>query len=146
MSNQKKQDSRQLVDSHRCALLLKSLRGERNLRDYTLILLCLKTGLRNAEVCQLNGGDVRKSGRIAERLTVRPAIAQGKTGRRLPLCDEVRGALRTLLQWKGARGEPLSPDSPLFCTSLTKKRLVPRDFQRMMEKGSLKFKDNPESQ
>ena len=69
------------------------------------------------------------------QLTIRASIANNKVARNLPLSDEVQNALLSFLQGKGKRGESLAPDAPLFCTTRTKKRLVPRDFQSIMERA-----------
>ena len=126
-------------------LLLDTFSQEENLRDTMLILLVLKTGLKSGEACRLNVSDVLKSsvaefpkscdfGYIqADTLKVRVEIAANKSPRQLPLNEEIQKSIGDFLKWKQDRGESLKPNAPLFCTMQTKKRLVPRDFQRLME-------------
>lgn len=105
-------------------------------RDRTLVHFCLRTGLRNAEACGMNIGDIMKFGNIVTTLEVRAEIAKNKVSRRIPLVNDARDALREYLLWKLERGEEEKSESPLFCTLRTKNRLAPRDFQRIMEAAS----------
>ncbi len=132
----KKQQPRVLDESQQGVLLESSELRE---RDRMLILFCLRTGLRNAEVCGMNIGDILKLGQIVSTLEVRAEIAKNKVSRRIPLVNEVRDALQEFLIWKSERKEKNDFDSPLFCTLRTKNRLAPRDFQRIMQSASAKI-------
>lgn len=126
-----------VLDELQQGILLES--PELRERDRMLILFCLRTGLRNAEVCGMNIGDVLKLGQIVSTLEVRAEIAKNKVSRRIPLVDNVRDALQEFLMWKVERNEKNELDSPLFCTLRTKNRLAPRDFQRIMQTASAKI-------
>ena len=139
MINNKRRKNQQprVLDEIQQRSLLKSL--EKSERDRMLILFCLRTGLRNAEACGMNIGDILKFGNIVTTLEVRADIAKNKVSRRIPLVDDVRDALQDFLLWKSERNENDNIDSPLFCTLRTKNRLAPRDFQRIMEAASAKI-------
>ena len=116
-------------------LLLDSLYQNGKIRDWTLIQLCLKTGLRNAEVCALNNSQVVKFGAVVTVLDIEKDIAYSNP-RQLPLIDSVRGALKIYYQWKAQHEMSLALDAPFFNTLYTHKRLVPLDFQRIMANAS----------
>lgn len=105
-------------------------------RDYTLVLLCLRTGLRNAEALGLDVGDIQKFSSIVTTLEVREDIAKNGVPRRLPLVPELIRTLEIFLQWKTDNSQSIEHDAPLFCSALTRKRLQPRDFQRIMKKAT----------
>ena len=139
MTNTKRRKKQQprVLDELQQGVLLES--SELRERDRMLILFCLRTGLRNAEVCGMNIGDVLKLGQIVSTLEVRAEIAKNKVSRRIPLVNEVRDALQEFLLWKLERKEKNDLESPLFCTLRTKNRLAPRDFQRIMQAASEKI-------
>lgn len=139
MENQKRRKNQQprVLDEAQQKILLESL--ELKERDRMLILFCLRTGLRNAEVCGMNVGDIKKLGQIVTTLEVRATIAKNKIARRIPLVQDVRDALYDFLTWKIERNENNEINSPLFCTLRTKNRLAPRDFQRIMQSASEKI-------
>ncbi len=139
MTNNKRRKNQQprVLDEAQQKILLESL--ELKERDRMLILLCLRTGLRNAEVCGMNVGDIKKLGQIVTTLEVRATIAKNKIARRIPLVQDVRDALNDFLTWKIERNENNDLNSPLFCTLRTKNRLAPRDFQRIMQTASEKI-------
>lgn len=139
MENNKRRKNQQprVLDEAQQKILLESL--ELKERDRMLILFCLRTGLRNAEVCGMNVGDIKKLGQIVTTLEVRAPIAKNKIARRIPLVQDVRDALNDFLTWKIERNENNDLNSPLFCTLRTKNRLAPRDFQRIMQSASEKI-------
>ena len=139
MDNHKRRKNQQprVLDEAQQKILLESL--ELKERDRMLILFCLRTGLRNAEVCGMNVGDIKKLGQIVTTLEVRATIAKNKIARRIPLVQDVRDALNDFLTWKIERNEKNDLNSPLFCTLRTKNRLAPRDFQRIMQSASEKI-------
>ncbi len=136
MSNSRRRKTQQprVLDEIQQRIILDSLRNRE--RDRTLVLFCLRTGLRNAEACGMNIGDVMKFGNIVTTLEVRSEIAKNNVSRRIPLVNDVRDTLYDFLDWKLERKEKDDLDSPLFCTLRTKNRLAPRDFQRIMEAAS----------
>ncbi len=125
----------QILSRQQQKLLLNTLQQAENRRDAMLIFLVLKTGLKSAEVCGLNVADVWQESQVVETLQVRPEIATNGIARHLPLSRDVQNAITDFIQWKKGRGESLQSSAPLFCTACTKKRLAPRDLQRMMEKA-----------
>lgn len=139
MNNQKRRKNQQprVLDEAQQKILLESL--ELKERDRMLILFCLRTGLRNAEVCGMDVGDIKKLGQIVTTLEVRATIAKNNIARRIPLVQDVRDALNEFLMWKIERNEKNELNSPLFCTLRTKNRLAPRDFQRIMQSASEKI-------
>ena len=130
-SKRRKVQQPRVLDELQQRILLEALKNRE--RDRMLVLFCLRTGLRNAEACGMNIGDVLKFGNIVTTLEVRAEIAKNKVSRRIPLVNDVRDALHDFLTWKTEQGEKDELDSPLFCTLRTKNRLAPRDFQRIME-------------
>ena len=116
--------------------ILDYLKQHHSFRDYTLVALCLRTGLRNAEARCLNVGDVMKFNAIVNTLEVRPEIAKNGVARRIPLVTEVQKILYIYIQWKGDHHETIEYHNPLFLTQRTHQRLGERDFQRLMENAS----------
>jgi len=104
-----------------------------NIRDYVLVKLCLSTGLRTSEALGLNVGDVYAFGAVNTMLEVRTAIAYQGNARSLPLIEEIQLLIQDFISWKEAQGESLDFYSPLFVTKRNRKRLSPRDFQRLMK-------------
>ncbi len=133
-SKRRKTQQPRVLDEGQQRILLNALQNKE--RDRMLVLFCLRTGLRNAEACGMDIGDVLKFGNIVTTLEVRAEIAKNKVARRIPLVHDVRDALHEFLLWKTEQGEKDESDSPLFCTLRTKNRLAPRDFQRIMEAAS----------
>ncbi len=133
-SKRKKIQQPRVLDEGQQKILLEILKKKE--RDRMLVLFCLRTGLRNAEACGTNIGDILKFGNIVTTLEVRAEIAKNKIPRRIPLVNDLRDALHDFLMYKLERGEKNELDSPLFCTLRTKNRLAPRDFQRIMEAAS----------
>ena len=136
-NKRRKNQQPRVLDEIQQQILLESL--ELKERDRMLILFCLRTGLRNAETCGMNIGDIKKLGQIVTTLEVRATIAKNKIARRIPLVQDVRDALNDFLIWKIERNEVNDLNSPLFCTLRTKNRLAPRDFQRIMQSASEKI-------
>ncbi len=124
--------------------LLNSLYQQGRIRDWSLIHLCLNTGLRNAEACLLNNHHIEKFGTIVAVLDINEEIAHSQS-RQLPLTAPVQGALKTYLQYKETHHQQLEPNAPFFTTLRTHLRLRPIIFQRIMERSSemLGFKITP---
>lgn len=81
-------------------------RGQSRLRD-TALLGVLSHGLRAEELSHLNIEDYD-----GKRLHIRVA-KQGSTGR-VPLDKDARAAVNAYLEWRKAKGEKLTVDTPLF--------------------------------
>jgi integrase len=118
-SKRKKIQQPRVLDEGQQRILLEILKKKE--RDRMLVLFCLRTGLRNAEACGTNIGDILKFGNIVTTLEVRAEIAKNKIPRRIPLVNDIRDALHDFLMYKLERGEKNELDSPLFCTLRTKK-------------------------
>jgi site-specific recombinase XerD len=74
-------------------------------RDFALILLLVRTGLRAAEACSLR---VSSLGRIKERWVVTAKVKGGRE-RTIPLPDDVKSSIDAYLALDAARRERLRP-------------------------------------
>lgn len=83
-------------------------------RDEMLILLALNTGLRRAELCGLNVGDLRGK----EVLAVRAETAKRNKARRVPLNKATQAAIKSHLAWKKREGDPQDDAAPFFISRL----------------------------
>ncbi|MFI2857527.1 tyrosine-type recombinase/integrase [Paenibacillus sp. JSM ZJ436] len=80
------------------------------LRDYTLILLTLDTGIRPSEALSLLPQDFNYS---AQEIYVPSKVAKSRIARTLPICDITIKSIRKLIS---VRAEEWSDDVPIFCT------------------------------
>jgi len=119
------------------ASLLAQARDE-GPRDYLMIYLALNTGLRNSELTSLNIEDVYNFGFVLNLLELRKTTTKGKKPRTIPIHGHLRAEIENFLDWKKERSQPLNPDSPLFVSKITKSRISPRDFQRIVHNVSIK--------
>ena len=74
-------------------------------RDRVIILLSVKAGMRAAEIAQLDWSmvlDVR--GQINDTIALHDAIAKKRSGRRIPMHQDLRQALSALSQQSNPRG------------------------------------------
>ena len=88
--------------------------GKYAVRNRTMLMVGIHLALRATELCGLTVGDVYDGGHVRTYVSIRPETAKGKKGRKVRISSAVREALLEFIQWKGFRGEPLSPESPLF--------------------------------
>lgn len=111
---------------------LLSAAKKQNLRDYTMIFLALSTGLRVSELVGLYIEDVAPFGTVSSLLTVPSRISKNGKKREIPINDEARRVLHTFLLSRPT--EPSITEQPfyLFVSKWTKKHLVTRDFQRIV--------------
>jgi integrase len=66
-------------------------------RDKVIVLLSIKAGLRACEIAQLTWPMVLDDrGRVSDRIELRDVAAKKGSGRRIPLHQDLRDALRTL--------------------------------------------------
>lgn len=112
--------------------------SERCPRDHLMILLTLLTGLRNSEVINLNICTVAPFGPVSNILELPSTIAKGGKPRKIPLREDLILAMENFLSHKRYCLDPYLPTSPLFISHKTKKRLSPRDFQRITRSISTK--------
>ncbi len=102
-------------------------------RDHFMILLSLNTGLRNNELISLNVQDLYDYGTPLRQLELRKVTTKNKKTRTIPLHSVIQERISDFLAWKSSRGESIAPDAPLFVSLFAKKRLSPRDFQRIVK-------------
>jgi integrase/recombinase XerC len=95
------------------------------LRNHTMVVLMLHTGLRVAEVCALDIADLTLHERSGE---LRVRSGKGDKARTVPLNADVRKALRAWLVVEARRAL-----DPLF-NGRTGERLTPRGVQKMIAK------------
>ena len=120
----------QTLSEEECTKILEAAELH-NLRDKLMIETALYTGLRNAEIINLNVEHVAPFGEITSQLEVTAYIAKNGKPRIIPLHQQLREDLIRYLDWKERRGECITPVAPLFVSANTQKRLSPRDFQRI---------------
>lgn len=101
-------------------------------RNFMLVKLALYTGLRNAELLALNVEDIAPFGDVARELELPARAAKGGHPRAIPLHTTLVDDLREFLAWKRARSESTALDAPLFLSQKTRRRISPRDFQRIV--------------
>lgn len=89
-------------------MLAKSPEGERGLRDYAIVNLLMRRGLRTVEAVRANIGDVRQIG--GEAVLYLQGKGYAEKADFVVLDDSCLGPLRAYL---AARGET-DPDAPLF--------------------------------
>ena len=106
----KKKETEFLTEEEAQAILRvpdrRTLQGK---RDYTILLNLLTTGLRKAEICILNVGDLK----TYRNQAVIDVIGKGQKFRRIPLKVETLLAIRDYLK---SNGNGTDPDHPLFQT------------------------------
>lgn len=119
------------------ALRLLSAARDQNTRDYSMIALALFTGLRCSEITGLFIEDVRPFNDVSTVLTVPARIAKNNKKREIPISDETRSMLETMIDYKVSNSEPIGPDSFLFVSKHTHRRLSSRDFQRTVRNLSV---------
>lgn len=121
---EEKTSPRQMTDREE-AVLVASVQKYGTLRDQTIILLMLHTGLRSMEVCNLKRDDL-SLGKRSGTLIVR--TGKRNKHREVPLNATVRETLETYLP-------TLKPDSEyLFPSEKTGKRLVERALRHLIQK------------
>jgi integrase len=99
------------IDEQRAVLRVT----QANLRDHLIFSLALGTGLRLAEIVDLNVSDVfAPDGTARVRVRVRKEIAKGGRAADVFLPDRLVTKLKRFWRGKRKRGEDLSPDAALF--------------------------------
>ena len=108
------------------ALILRATAS--NLRDHVIFSVALGTGLRLAEIVELDVGDVYGPGGVPKtRVRVRAAIAKGGRAADVFLPDRLVAKLQKFWSFKKRRGESFEPAAPLFAnqsgTRISKRRV-----------------------
>ncbi len=116
---------------------LLSFTHPRSIRDYTMILLALMTGLRVSEIVGLYIEDFSPFGDISTILTVPERIGKNGKKREIPMNQETRKILYDYLAFKEGRSEPTNPNSFLFVSRNNHRPLSNRDFQRIVKECSI---------
>jgi len=101
------------------------------IRNKTIVIFALNTGLRVSELTGLNVGDV-VNGRIKKELKVRKEIAKGKRERIIPLNEKARESIRELLDFNEECGYSQGSNDPLFI-SKQRKRISPRQIENIIK-------------
>ena len=124
-------------------IVLKQVAAAAYFRDFVMISFTLGTGLRNSETLNLTVECIRPLDEITGILDLPGTIAKGKIPRQIPLHPDLRVLLQKYLEWKWNTGESINGNAPLFVSRFTKKRLSPRDFQRITRSLSLQSIGRP---
>ncbi len=119
-----------LLDREIPLLLAEARRS--SVRDFTMISLCLCTGLRNAELLALRTENISPYGIITNILELPAEIAKGHHPRSIPLRSGVKLDLEAFYIWKEHNSEPVLTGNFLFLTARSQNKLLPRDFQRIV--------------
>lgn len=111
-------------------------RQNRSFRDYLVLLMFLRTGLRTTELRELCIRDISASGEILDHLSVRAAIGADRQPRTIPLPNDFREQLATFLDWKRQNDEPTDPASFLFASAKSPQITV-RHLQRIVRESTV---------
>jgi len=109
-----------------------------SLRDYTIILLALNTGLRRNEILGLNVGDIMPFKNIVQVLELPARIAKGQKPRSIPLNKKIRDHLAQYLHQETQSKKIDGSDSPLFRTHYSNKRYRSRNFNFMIQRHAIR--------
>ena len=93
----------------------KAFIGKFAVRNRTLFLLCVNTGLRISEALSLKVGDVYQNEQVVDYLYLGKSAQKGKReGAALRLPQGAKNAIKNLIEWKKERSSYLKKRSPLF--------------------------------
>ena len=107
------------------------------LRNYTLTLLMLETGLRVGEAVHLLIGDLWFADQAVNTLELRAEIAKTKQPRRIPVSTRLSLAI-TNLDARFWHPLHLGLDRPAFAAGVLFHALTPRQVQRFLQDAALK--------
>lgn len=130
-----------LLDDEIDLLLQEAIRH--SLRDYTLFLFTLSTGLRNAEVLGLNIENIKPFGVITTILDLPGGIAKNNKQRLVPLNSDIRDALEKYINDEKHRKRIRGGRAPLFRSLRRNYRLGPRDFHQILRRHSITSINRP---
>ena len=95
--------------------LLQALKDRKSaIRDYMIIHLALKTGLRVSELRGLDVSDIYFGKDVKKTLIVREEIAKGRRQRKVSLNADISSHLQKYYSFKKKAKQSLADDSPLF--------------------------------
>ena len=122
---------RHLSDKEEADLVAAAERAGK-LRDVTLIILMLHTGLRVGEVCQLRWEDVT----LNERSGLIKVRGKGNKYRHVPLNATVRRVLSNYQEWLGLQDKSIQ--GAVFASQRTGDALTPRGVRFVIDKYALR--------
>jgi len=116
-------------------------------RNQALVTFMVSTGLRVAEATGLNIGDVlNDQGKVRDELVVRKEIAKNGKERMVPLNNDAKKAICTIMQFNDSEKFVINAKSALII-SRKHCRITPRQIQRIIEnarnKADLDVKATP---
>ena len=100
-------------------------------RDYFIIHIALATGLRVAEIAQLNCGDI-----YADEKSSALIVQRGKGGKKrlVQFNSEFKCHYRQYIDWKQANNEPVGQDDPLLRSSHTGSHMTVRALEKAFKR------------
>ncbi|MBA7538302.1 Tyrosine recombinase XerD [subsurface metagenome] len=125
-----------IINSEEINLILISA-SKQSIRDYTMIVLALSSGLRVSELVGLFYEDISPYGVISSILTVPSRIAKRKKERQIPLTSEIQAVLTDYIHFFHSSGHVFKPNTHLFFSKFTFNPLLSRDFQRIIKELSI---------
>ena len=105
--------------------LLSSVDGPNKQRDYCILVLFLNCGLRLAELCSLNLGDISADGTMT-------VTGKGNKERMVYLNDACRSAIEDYLAVRPHEGIPVTDKNALFI-SRNHRRISPKTVQHIVK-------------
>ena len=102
-----------VLKSHSDAAL--TLKHRQPVVDHALVMMLVGSGLRSAEVCAVNVGDVdfRQSALLVRH-------GKGNKSRVVSISEGLKRNLKAFIHWKTAQGEAVDPTAPLFLSERKK--------------------------
>ncbi len=100
-------------------------------RDYFIVHLGLRTGLRVMEIAALNCGDLFLEEGVSAVLV---REGKGMKKRTVFFGSQLRAHCREYLRWKQSQGEPVDSDSPLLLSSVTGSHMSTRALQKAFKR------------
>ena len=94
--------------------LLGALQGTYAERDRALLKLGVHLGLRGANLTTLAVGDVWHNATPRRHLRLSARRMKSRRGHSIPINRTAQRVIADLMAWKSRRGEPTTPDQPLF--------------------------------
>jgi site-specific recombinase XerD len=106
-------------------------RAFKQLRNRTMVMVMLETGLRVSELCGLAASDLYFAEKPVLQLVVRPEIAKNKSERTIPVSTLLSVTLAEW--WRCAKPAYLTnPIAPAFQTLPNGHRITPRQVERIV--------------
>ena len=126
-----------IINDSEISILLSAAKKQ-SLRDYTMILLALSSGLRVSELVGLYYEDIAPFGDVSTILSVPARISKHSKKREIPITSEIRSTLSLYISKVLVGRFPLDPVRFLFHSKFSLNPLSTRDFQRIVKSVSLR--------